>query len=133
MGGWILEMEDELDAACKKDGIVQLSECSSIYVSRSIAIADRLWVPAALFIQHQYHRLGLGNLALDLLEQVAAERYNARFVTLDTMSWDYQPREDGVYMEVVGTESRNMRWYRRRGYEVYKVRSHWSLFCHGPD
>lgn len=31
MGGWILEMEDELDAACKKDKIVQLSGSSFLY------------------------------------------------------------------------------------------------------
>lgn len=53
---------------------------------------------------------------------MAAERYGARYATLDTTSWEVVRSEDGKgFYENVGTDSRNVRWYRRRGYEVYKV------------
>ncbi|KAL7424241.1 hypothetical protein Q5752_001827 [Cryptotrichosporon argae] len=96
MGGWILEVPGW---ASKADGWVRLS---------------------ALFISKKYQGLGYGGRALDLLERGAVDLFGARVFTLDTSAHDRVVSADGAeYDEDTSVESRNVGWYKRRGYEVY--------------
>ncbi|GFZ51988.1 hypothetical protein JCM24511_09759 [Saitozyma sp. JCM 24511] len=107
MGGWLLEEEGH---ASKKDGWVKLS---------------------SLFIDTSFQRLGLGRLAIGLLEELAAELFHAKVLTLDTTAYhvarsgDYP---DWKYVEVVSQPSNNSLWYKKLGYEPYG-----DIVPHFPD
>ncbi len=76
---------------------------------------------ASLFIRNKFQNLGLGTLAMDILERIAVDRYNAKWITLDTSAHQNFTSEDGELHERFDTEGRSIAWYRSRGYERYRV------------
>jgi hypothetical protein len=88
------------------------------FVSRADAHA------AALFIDTSFQRLGLGSLALRLLEQLAVDLFDARVVTLDAAAYHIARSgefPDWKYVEMAPQESSNSLWYKKLGYEPYGV------------
>lgn len=87
---------------------------------------------ASLFIDTPFQRLGLGRLAIGLLEELAAELFHAKVLTLDTTAYhvarsgDYP---DWKYVEVVSQPSNNSLWYKKLGYEPYGVSKNDSCSC----
>lgn len=77
--------------------------------------------PASLYITQTSQNLSLGSLCLTILENLAIEEYGAEWLTLDTTPYVIEPGEGGILQERVGMESRNLGWYRRRGYEEFRV------------
>ena len=65
---------------------------------------------ASLYILKQHQGRGFGGQAMDLLERVAVEQYNAAWIP------------DGFAIEDKTREGRTVAWYRARGYEQFKVR-----------
>jgi hypothetical protein len=88
---------------------------------------------ASLYITHASQNLSLGSLCLTILENLAIEEYGAEWLTLDTtpyviddMSVEHEAGKVGGSgkepgKERIGEESRNLGWYRRRGYEEFRV------------
>jgi GNAT superfamily N-acetyltransferase len=77
-------------------------------------------VIASLFITPAYQNLGLGKLCLDLLEKLAIDEFNAKWLTLDTrvhgsVGGVPEGRDDDR------VEATTLAWYRRRGYEEFLV------------
>jgi hypothetical protein len=104
--------------------------------------------PASLYITHASQNLSLGSLCLTILENLAIEVYGAEWLTLDTTPYviddmskensnakesegeagegkEKEGKENGGGTEPgkerIGEESRNLGWYRRRGYEEFRV------------
>jgi hypothetical protein len=102
--------------------------------------------PASLYITHAYQNLSLGSLCLTILENLAIEEFKAEWLTLDTTPYviddmskensnakesegeaetEKEGKENGSGKEPgkerIGEESRNLGWYRRRGYEEFRV------------
>lgn len=101
---------------------------------------------ASLYITHAYQNLSLGSLCLTILENLAIEEFKAEWLTLDTTPYviddmskensnakesegeaetEKEGKENGSGKEPgkerIGEESRNLGWYRRRGYEEFRV------------
>jgi GNAT superfamily N-acetyltransferase len=126
MGGLVLESTIEPLLASRETGSVKLSERSSHSVAKSIFrkpisyVQSSLHTTASLFITPTYQNLGLGKLCLDLLENLAIDQFNAKWLTLDTrvhgpIDGLVEGRDDEK------TESSTLRWYKRRGYEEFLV------------
>ncbi|WWD19939.1 hypothetical protein CI109_104411 [Kwoniella shandongensis] len=99
MGCWVLE-EDEPDVASRQ--------------TKSVHIA-------ALFIRHKYQGQGFGSKAIQILESVAVDKYDAQWVTLDTTAYHCEFSPDGL----TGTEDfsrpgKNVAWYNKNGYVKFK-------------
>lgn len=77
---------------------------------------------ASLYILKQHQGRGFGGQAMDLLERVAVEQYNAAWITLDTAAYWTVMDPDGFAIEDKTREGRTVAWYRARGYEQFKVR-----------
>ncbi|WWC69762.1 uncharacterized protein I206_103705 [Kwoniella pini CBS 10737] len=99
MGGWALDMIDDQETASRKHRIVYLS---------------------SLFIRKAYQASGLGSRAVDILEKVAIEIYNAKTLTLDTTAYHTYIDEDGWLIEDTERQGKNWSWYERRGYREYR-------------
>lgn len=79
---------------------------------------------ASLFIDTSFQRLGLGRLAIGLLEELAVELFHAKVLTLDTTAYHVARSgeyPDWKYVEVVSQPSNNSLWYKKLGYEPYGV------------
>lgn len=57
---------------------------------------------------------------MDLLEKVAVELYGAQTLTVETTAYASE-MINGVFTEIIGQPSKQIQWYRRRGYQVYRV------------
>jgi GNAT superfamily N-acetyltransferase len=90
----------------------------------SVCIPTNTLMVASLYIRDQYQGRGYGKLAMDLLERVAAERYNAEWITLDTTAY-LTTREGKYVVEDKTRPGRTIAWYEARGYRQFKVR--WLL------
>lgn len=78
----------------------------------------------SLFISKSFQGLGIGRLAMDLLEKLAVDLFQARVITLDTAAYEVVRTTDGpewAWVELAGQESRNSLWYKKRGFEAYGV------------
>ncbi|KAG7528401.1 hypothetical protein FFLO_06192 [Filobasidium floriforme] len=125
MGGLVLHAEGQRYMADRESRTVKLS---------------------SLYITHAYQNLSLGSLCLTILENLAIEEYGAEWLTLDTTPYviddmskensnakageekEKEGKENGSGSgkepgkERIGEESRNLGWYRRRGYEEFRER-----------
>jgi hypothetical protein len=87
---------------------------------------------ASLFIDTSFQRLGLGRLAIGLLEELAVELFHAKVLTLDTTAYHVARSgefPDWKYVEVVSQPSNNSLWYKKLGYEAYGVSENDSWSC----
>lgn len=65
--------------------------------------------------------MGLGTKAFKLLEEMAADQYNAKYLTLDTAAYTTEPSPDGYFIEDESKRSENAKMYERRGYRQFGV------------
>ncbi|KAK4684035.1 hypothetical protein P7C73_g6174, partial [Tremellales sp. Uapishka_1] len=101
MGGWVLDMPEDQDAASRALRNVHLT---------------------SLYIQHRYRGAQLGTQALAMLEIGAKEQFDARYVTLMTTA--YHTDWNGEHwVENVASPSRSSLWYKGKGYEEFRPRT----------
>ena len=65
--------------------------------------------------------MGLGSLAMDILEHLAVREYGAKWIALDTWAHGRRYTETGELVEQFEEVGRSIAWYQRRGYQIYRV------------